>query len=98
MSYCQYADGDPKVLGKLGNRNTRKNAAYCCNSITKYLTINTTGSNGPIAVVMEGKSRQAGYSNAFFKKEGAALGSTIVMRDNAFMTEVTWEETADKHV
>ena len=88
-------DGKLKVLGKYGKRKHEKKASdYRC-SITMYRTGNCAGSNGPTAFIMKGKRRRARYTNEFLKKEGCEPGSTVVMTDNAFMTEAAWEEMAD---
>ena len=43
---------------------------------------------------MKGKKRRSGFTNNFLIDEGCAPGSTVVMMENAFVTEVAWEEIA----
>ena len=89
------ADGDLRILGEHGKKKHEKNAADYRGSITMYRTGNAAGNNGPTAFVMKGKKRHAGYSDAFLEREGCALGSTITMTENAFMTDAAWETMAD---
>jgi hypothetical protein len=41
---------------------------------------------------MKGKLRRTGYTDAFLRKNGCALRSTIIMTENAFMTVDAWEK------
>ena len=54
------------------------------------------GSNGPTEFIMKGKKRRNGYDERFLENHGAALGSTIAMTENEFMTEKVWAEIAEK--
>jgi type II secretory pathway component PulJ len=63
-----------------------------------YRTFNFAGDNGPIGFIMQGKKRKPGYTDQFLVKSGCAKGSTIVMTENAFMTDKAWEEMADNIV
>ena len=45
---------------------------------------------------MKGKKRRNGYDERFLENYEAALGSTIAMTENAFMTEKAWAEIAEK--
>ena len=92
------ADGDLKIVGEYGKKKHEKKAADYKGSITMYRTGNAAGNNGPTAFVMKGKKRRAGYSDAFLRQEGCAEGSTIVMTENAFMTDAAWETMADSIV
>jgi hypothetical protein len=57
-----------------------------------YCTGVAAGHNGPTAFLLNGKKQRVGYNDTFLKQEGCALGSTVVMVENAYMTEDAWEE------
>ena len=59
---------------------------------------NCAVNNGPTTFLMKGKKRKAGYTENFLRDNGATVGSTIAMTENEFMTELAWEEIADKLV
>ena len=73
-----------------GKKHEKKTADYK-GSITMYGTGNDVGNNVPTAFAMKGKKRRAGYWDAFLEREGCAPGSTIVMTENAFMTDTAWD-------
>jgi hypothetical protein len=41
---------------------------------------------------MKGQKRRVGYLNKFLEDEGCTIGSMVVMTENAYMTEASWEE------
>jgi hypothetical protein len=42
--------------------------------------------------LLKGKKQRVGYNDTFLKQEGCAVGSTVVMMKNAYITEDAWEE------
>ena len=92
------ADGDLKIIGEAGKKKHEKNVSDYCGSITMYCTGNCAGNNWPTTFLMKGKKRKAGYADTFLQDNGAAVGSTIAMTENVFMTELACEEIADKLV
>ena len=60
-----------------------------------YRSGNAAGNNGPTVFAMAGVRRKAGYTEKFLENNGGAPGTTIVMTDNAFITDAAWEEIAD---
>ena len=42
--------------------------------------------------IIEGKKRRMTYSNAYPRREGCALGFTISMAENSYMTDEAWVE------
>jgi hypothetical protein len=60
--------------------------------ITTYRTGVAAGHNGPTFFLLKGKKRKSGFNETFLKQEGCALGLTICMTKNAYMTEKAWEE------
>ena len=59
-------------------------------------TGSSAGSNGPTAFLMKGKKKKRGYTDEFLVEEGCTRGSTIVMTENAFMTDKAWEVMSPK--
>ena len=50
----------------------------------------------PLLFIMKGKNRKKGMTNSFLIDEGCAVGSTIAMTENAFMTDAAWQEITDQ--
>ena len=59
-------------------------------SITIVQTGCAGGVTGPVIFLMKGKERREGYTNEFLLAHGCATGSTIVMTENAYMTNKAW--------
>jgi hypothetical protein len=57
-----------------------------------YRTGVAAGHNGPTVFLLKGKKRKSGFIETFLKQEGCALGLTICMTVNAYMTEEAWEK------
>ena len=90
------ADGDLKVLGEVGKRKHEKKVSDYRGSITMVRCGAASGANGPTAFLLKGKRKRAGFTDKYLENEGAAPGSTIVMTENAFMTDEAWEEVSAK--
>ena len=90
------ADGKLKILGEVGKRKHEIKVADFRGSATMYRSGNAAGNNGPTVFAMAGVRRKAAYTDEFLENNGGAPGTTIVMTDNAFMTDAAWEEIADK--
>jgi hypothetical protein len=56
----------------------------------------TVGTNGPTGFLLKGKKRRPGYTDEMLVKHGCEEGSTIVMTENAFMTNDAWIELTKK--
>ena len=52
-----------------------------------YRTGVAAGHNGPTVFLLKGKKRKSGFNETFLRQEGCALGLTICMTENAYMTE-----------
>jgi hypothetical protein len=59
-----------------------------------YCTGVAAGHNGPTVFLLKGKKRKSGFNETFLRQEVCALGSTICMTENAYMTEEAWEGMA----
>ena len=54
------------------------------------------GNDGPTMCITKNKKGRKGVNEAYILKEGWALGLTVAMTKNAFMTNICWEEIRDK--
>ena len=88
------ADGDLRIVGEKGKKKHEKKVADYRGSITMYRTGVAAGHNGPTVFLLKGKKRKSGFNETFLRQEGCALGSTICMTENAYMTEEAWEGMA----
>ena len=61
-----------------------------------FRTGTAPGANGPTVFAMKGKKRKKGITDDFLLKEGCEVGSTVVMTENAFMTDLAWKEITNK--
>ena len=68
----------------------KKNVSDFCAYCTMYRAGTSGGSNVPTAFIMKGKKIMTGYTDKMQKYNGADHGSTVVMTENAFMTEEAW--------
>jgi len=57
-----------------------------------YRTGSVAGDTGPTIFLLKGQRKRVSYMDQFLLENGAAIGSTIVMTENAFMTMAAWEE------
>jgi hypothetical protein len=88
------ADGDLRIVGERGKKKDEKKVANYQGSFTMYYTGVTAGHNGPTVFLLKGKKRKSGFNETFLRQEGCALGSTICMTKNTYMTEEAWEGMA----
>jgi hypothetical protein len=86
------ADGDLKIVGEKGKKKHEKKVADYRGLITMYRTGVAAEHNGPTVFLLKGKKRKPEFNETFLKQDGCALGSTICMTENAYMTEEAWEE------
>ena len=88
--------GNLRVYGEKGVRKHEKKAGDFRGSCTMFRTGTPLGDNGATVFAMKGKKRKKGISDAFLLKEGCEVGSTVVMTENAFMTDLAWKEITNK--
>ena len=86
------ADGTLRIVGDRKKRKHEKNCADSRASMTLYRTGSVAGHNGPTCFVMAGKKRRTGYTDKFLFDNGCEEGSTLVMTENAYMTDEAWVE------
>ncbi len=86
------ADRDLRIVGERGKKKHEKKVSDFWGSVTMYHTGTAAGNNGPAAFLMKGQKQKVGYSNKFLEDEGCAIGSMVVMTENAYMMEATWEK------
>jgi hypothetical protein len=60
-------------------------------ALPRYVAL-PAGATGPTGFLPPGKQRKAGYTDKFLVENGAPPGSTIVMTDTGYMTELAWVE------
>ena len=64
---------------------------YCSlASITIVRTGTVGGTTGPSIILLKGEKKNPIYMDEFLVKHGMAPGSTIIMTENAYMTNDAW--------
>ena len=59
-------------------------------SITVVQTGSTSGDTGPTIILLKGEKKRPQFTEKCLEKHGLAPGSTIVMTQNAYMTDEAW--------
>lgn len=95
---CLLADahGSVKILGAADKKKHERKVSDCRASITMFRSGVTVGSNGPTGFLMKGKKKRAGYTDGLLLRHGCEPGSTLIMTENAFMTNEAWIELTKK--
>ncbi len=62
--------------------------------MTIVRTGTASGITGPTIFVLEGTKCRSAYDDKFLKRNGMADGSTIIMTENAYMTDMVWLEAS----
>ena len=99
---CLMSDqhGDLRVVAAAEKRNHEKVLQDGRVSITIVCTGTVAGDTGPTIFLLKGKPGtkvKKAFSDAALRRYGLAVGSTIIMTENAFMTNDAWE-FATKHI
>uniref|UniRef100_A0A7S2XM23 Uncharacterized protein n=1 Tax=Attheya septentrionalis TaxID=420275 RepID=A0A7S2XM23_9STRA len=90
---CMMASsGGLMIIGSKDRKKHERAIADSRVSMSVYRIGNVAGTQGPTIMIMSGKRRRKGFTDAYLKRYGAAEGSTIVMTPTAFVTEVAWLE------
>ena len=63
---------------------------YSRASITIVRTGTVGGTTGPTIILLKGEKKNLIYTDEFLVKHGMAPGSTIIMTENAYMTDNAW--------
>ena len=95
---CLMADahGNLRIVGAADKKkHERKTGEVRC-SITIYRSGVSNGGNGPTGFLMKGKKKRPGFTDQFLVRNGCEPGSTVIMTDNAFMTNEAWVQLTKK--
>ena len=90
------AHGNLRIVGAADKKkHERKTGEVRC-SITIYRSGVSNGGNGPTGFLMKGKKKRPGFTDQFLVRNGCEPGSTVIMTDNAFMTNKAWVQLTKK--
>ena len=94
---CLMSDthGNLRIIGAAEKKKHEKVLQDCRSSITIVRTGTVSGVTGPTIFLLKGtKGVRKSFSDAFLLKHGCAPGSTIIMTENAYMTDDVWMESS----
>jgi hypothetical protein len=83
--------GSLQIVGSVERKKRNVNYNDGRTSITMYRIGAVSGDQGPTTFLLKGTRKPHGFTDNFLEKNGAALRSTLVMTENAYMPEVAWE-------
>jgi hypothetical protein len=83
--------GSLRIVGSVERKKHDVNYNDGRASITMYRTGAVSGDQGPTTFLLKGLRKPPFFSDKFLEKNGAAFGSTLIMTESAYMTEVAWE-------
>lgn len=86
--------GNAHIIGSADKKKHEKILQDSRISITMVRTGTVAGTTGPTIFVLKGTKRRSVYDDKFLKRHGMAEGSTIIMTENAYMTEDAWLEAS----
>jgi hypothetical protein len=79
------------VIGAANRKKHEKKSADCRSSISLYRTGAVDGDTCPTIFLMKGKTKRHEFTDHYLRSNGCAIGSTVIMTENAFMTFDSWE-------
>ena len=82
--------GSVTVIVSAGRKEHEKKTCDSRSLITFYRTGSVSGDMGPTMFLLLGIQRRAGFTDKFLVSNGASVGLTAVMTQNAFMTTEAW--------
>ncbi len=94
MCLMSDAHGDLRVFGSANKKKHKKLLQDSRVSITVVKTGTVAGDTGPTIFLLKGTKKRAFFTDDFFVRHGMAIGSTIVMTENAYMTDNAWGEAS----
>jgi hypothetical protein len=94
MCLMSDAHEDLHVFGSADKKKHEKLLQDLCVSITVVRTGTVAGDTGPTIFLLKGTKKRAFFTNDFFVRHGMAIGSTIIMTENAYMTDDAWVEAS----
>jgi hypothetical protein len=80
-----------KVVGAANMKKHEKKSADCRSAVSLYRMGAVAGDTGTHIFLMKGKTKLHGFTDQFLRSNGCALGYTVIMTENAFMTVDAWE-------
>ena len=90
MCLMSDAHGNLQVVAAADKKKHEKLLQDCRVSITIVRTGTVGGTTGPTIFLLKGTKRKHAFSDAFLERHGMAKGSTIIMTENAYMTDEAW--------
>jgi len=93
---CLMSDqhGGLHIIGAADKKKHEKLLQDSRVSITIVRTGTVWGTNGPTIFLLSGVKRRPAWTDELLEKHGMAKGSTIIMTENAFMTNDAWVEVS----
>ena len=94
MCVMSDAHGALTVIGSFDKKKYEKLLQDSRVSITIIRTGTAAGTTGPTIFLLKGTKVKAAYIDYFLMKYGLTPGSTIIMTENAYMTDAAWLEVS----
>jgi hypothetical protein len=97
---CLLSDvhGDLHVFRSADKKKHEKLLQDSLVSITVVRAGTVAGDTGPTIFLLKGTKKWTFFTNDFLQRHGMAIGSTIVMTENAYMTDKAWLESSQSIV
>ncbi len=86
--------GNAHVFGSADKKKHEKILQDSRIPITIVRTGTIAGTTGPTIFVLKGTQSRSAYNDEFLMRHGMAEGSTIIMTENAYMTDDAWLEAS----
>jgi len=94
MCIMSDSHGDCYVIAASDKKKHEKLLQDSRGSITIVRTGTCAGTTGPTIFLLKGTNRRSEFTDEFLVKHGLAPGSTIIMTENAYMTDEAWLEVS----
>jgi hypothetical protein len=94
MCLLSDAHGDLHVFGSADKKKHEKLLLDLSVSITVVRMGTVAGDTGPTIFLLKGTKKWTFFTNDFLQRHGMAIGVTIIMTENAYMTEEAWLESS----
>ncbi len=91
MSSCH---GDLRVFDAANKKKQKELLQDCRCSITVVRTGTASGITGPNIFLLKGTKRRNNFNDDYLLRYSMAKGSTILMTENAYMTDDAWLEAS----
>jgi hypothetical protein len=98
MCLMSDAHGDLRVVASADKKKQEKLLQDCRCSITVVRTGTMSGTTGPTYFLLKGATRKKSFTDAYLVKYGMKPGSTIIMTENAYMTDDAWLQVSKEIV